>query len=262
MRLPIHQVDAFADRVFRGNPAAVVPLESWLPEATMQSIAAENNLSETAFLVREGIGWRIRWFTPVNEVPLCGHATLASAWVIFHALGHQSDVIELQSASGPLFVRRRDDLLVLDFPTWRAEKVGFDPEAIAALGAKPAEILGRPGKVILAVYEGEDRVRSLAPDFATLAKHDLKAIVTAPGKEVDFVSRFFAPSEGIPEDPVTGSAHCSLIPYWAERLGKTELHAKQVSARGGELFCKLLGDRVEIAGRAVRYLEGSIEITG
>lgn len=260
MRLPIHQVDAFADRVFRGNPAAVVPLESWLPEATMQSIAAENNLSETAFLVREGIGFRIRWFTPVNEVPLCGHATLASAWVIFHALGHQGDTISLQSASGPLFVRKRDDLLVLDFPTWRAEKVDFAGGAIAALGAKPAEILGRPGKVILAIYADEDRVRSLAPDFAMLAKHDLKAIVTAPGKEVDFVSRFFAPSEGIPEDPVTGSAHCTLIPYWAERLGKSVLHARQVSARGGELFCKLAGDRVEIAGRAVRYLEGTIEI--
>jgi PhzF family phenazine biosynthesis protein len=267
MRLPIHQVDAFADRVFRGNPAAVVPLERWLPEATMQSIAAENNLSETAFLVREGIGsesvcYRIRWFTPVNEVPLCGHATLASAWVIFHALGHQGDTIELQSASGPLFVRRRDELLVLDFPTLRAEKVDFDEEAIAALGARPAEILGRPGKVILAIYADEDRVRSLAPDFAALARHDLKAIVSAPGREVDFVSRFFAPSEGIPEDPVTGSAHCTLIPYWAERLGKTELHARQVSARGGELFCKQLGDRVEIAGRAVRYLEGSIELTG
>ncbi|MGZ3473811.1 MAG: PhzF family phenazine biosynthesis protein [Polyangiales bacterium] len=260
MRLPIHQVDAFADRVFRGNPAAVVPLESWLPEATMQSIAAENNLSETAFIVREGAGYRIRWFTPVSEVPLCGHATLASAWVIFHALGHASDTIELQSASGSLFVRKRDDLLVLDFPTWRPQKVDFPEEAIAALGARPAEVLGRPGKVILAVYADEDRVRSLAPDFAALARHDLKAIVTAPGKEVDFVSRFFAPSEGIPEDPVTGSAHCTLIPYWAERLGKTTLRARQVSARGGELWCKLEGDRVEIAGHAVRYLEGTITL--
>jgi predicted PhzF superfamily epimerase YddE/YHI9 len=225
----------------------------------MQSIAAENNLSETAFFVREASGYRIRWFTPVSEVPLCGHATLASAWVIFHALGHPGDAIELQSLSGPLRVTRDGERLVLDFPTWPVREMEFPREALDALGARPGEVLGRDG-AMFAVYADEQRVRSLAPDMSALAKLDLKVIVTAPSTEVDFVSRFFAPSEGIPEDPVTGSAHCSLVPYWAARLNKTSLHALQVSQRGGELWCELRDDRVLIAGHAVRYLEGFIDV--
>lgn len=260
MRLAIHQVDAFAERVFRGNPAAVVPLESWLPDATLQSIALENNLSETAFLVRDGDGYHIRWFTPVNEVPLCGHATLASAWVVFHALGHAGDVVRFRSKSGPLSVRRDGARLALDFPTLPATREPVAREVIAALGGEPVEVLSRPGKLVMAVFGDEAAVRTIEPDFAALARHDLKAIVTAPGTDVDFVSRFFAPSEGIAEDPVTGSAHCTLIPYWAARLGKNELRARQISARVGELWCKLLGDRVEIAGHAVRFLEGTIEL--
>jgi len=257
MRLPIHQVDAFASEVFRGNPAAVCPLERWLPDATMQSIALENNLSETAFVVREGDGFRIRWFTPVNEVPLCGHATLATAFVLFEL--HGGEHLAFQSQSGPLSVKRRGDVLTLDFPVLSLSEYSGPREAIDALGAEPDLVLGRE-HLLFAVYRDERTVRELRPDFARLGRFDLRASVTAPGDEVDFVSRFFAPSEGIDEDPVTGSAHCSLIPYWAERLNKTTLRARQVSARGGELDCALHGERVTIGGRGVRYLEGTITI--
>lgn len=259
MRLPLFQVDAFASAVFRGNPAAVLPLERWLDDGTMQSIAAENNLSETAFVVREGEGFRIRWFTPEVEVPLCGHATLATAWVLFHTGAVSGDVVHLSSASGPLSVTREGEVLALDFPVLPVSPGPVPPEAIAALGERPDEIL-LSKNLVFAVYSTESRVRALTPDFARLARAGHMAVVTAPGDEVDFVSRFFAPNEGIPEDPVTGSAHCSLAPYWAARLGKTTLRARQVSRRGGELECTLLGDRVKIAGRAVRYLEGTIEI--
>lgn len=260
MRLPLHQIDAFASEVFRGNPAAVCPLEAWLPDATMQAIAAENNLSETAFFVRDGDVHRIRWFTPASEVPLCGHATLASAWVLFHALGAPGDEVRFASASGPLSVRRRGELLVLDFPVLPLDRAHHDGEAaIDALGVPPVEVDGRPG-LLFAVYADEAQVRAVTPDFQALARADLRVSITAPGTDVDFVSRFFAPSEGIDEDPVTGSAHCTLIPYWAARLGKTRLRARQVSRRGGELDCELVGDRVHIAGRAVRYLEGTITI--
>ncbi|MBI2393316.1 MAG: PhzF family phenazine biosynthesis protein [Deltaproteobacteria bacterium] len=263
MRLPLHQVDAFASEIFRGNPAAVCPLEAWLPDETMQAIAMENNLSETAFFVREGDAHRIRWFTPVSEVPLCGHATLASAWVLFHALGAPGDEVRLVSKSGPLSVRRRGELLVLDFPVLPLDRCsapfGANGAAIDAIGSPPVEVHGREG-LLFAVYGDEAQVRALTPDFPVLARADLRVIVTAPGSDVDFVSRFFAPSEGIDEDPVTGSAHCTLIPYWAERLGKTTLRARQVSRRGGELECALVGDRVHIGGRAVRYLEGTITI--
>jgi predicted PhzF superfamily epimerase YddE/YHI9 len=259
MRLPLFQVDAFASAVFRGNPAAVVPLEDWLDDATMQAIAAENNLSETAFVVREGEGFRIRWFTPEVEVPLCGHATLATAWVLFHSGAVRGDVVHLSSASGPLSVTREGELLALDFPVLPVSPGPVAPEAIAALGDRPDEVL-LSRNLLFAVYSTESRVRALTPELSTLARTGHMAVVTAPGDEVDFVSRFFAPNEGIPEDPVTGSAHCSLTPYWAARLGKTTLRARQVSRRGGELECTLLGDRVKIAGRAVRYLEGTIEI--
>lgn len=259
MRLALHQVDAFTDKVFSGNPAAVVPLDAWLPEATMQSIALENNLSETAFFVPEGDGYRIRWFTPTAEVPLCGHATLASAWVLFHAIGVAGDAITFASASGPLRVRRVGERLALDFPAYPLSDYQGPSDAIAALGRAPREVLGRE-TLLFAVYQDEADVRALSPDFAALKRSGFKALATARGSDVDFVSRFFAPTVGIDEDPVTGSAHCSLIPFWAARLGRNRLRARQVSRRGGELDCELVGDRVSIAGRAVRYLEGTIEV--
>ncbi len=257
MRLPIHQVDAFASGVFRGNPAAVCPLERWLPDATMQAIAIENNLSETAFVVREGDGFRIRWFTPLNEVPLCGHATLASAFVLFGL--HGGDHLLFHSQSGPLSVHRFGEVITLDFPTLPVGGYAGPREAIDALGVAPDEVHGRE-HLLFAVYRDEHIVRAMGPDLARLGKLDLRVVVTAPGSDVDFVSRFFAPSEGIDEDPVTGSAHCSLIPFWSQRLGKTTLRARQVSRRGGELDCALVGERVAIGGRAVRYLEGTITI--
>jgi PhzF family phenazine biosynthesis protein len=257
MRIPLYQIDAFAGEVFRGNPAAVCPLEAWLPDETLQAIAAENNLSETAFLVAGGEDYHLRWFTPVTEVKLCGHATLASAFVVFHYLRPGSAAVTFQSLSGPLAVTREGELLTMDFPAW--EPVPCEaPEALAAgLGRAPAEVLGT--RDWLAVYESEEAVRTLRPDTERLRGLDrLGVIVTAPGSRSDFVSRFFAPGAGIPEDPVTGSAHCTLAPYWGKRLRKQRLHALQVSARGGELFCELRGERVAISGRAARYLEGTI----
>jgi PhzF family phenazine biosynthesis protein len=260
MRLPIYQVDAFAGRVFGGNPAAVVPLESWLPDATMQSIAAENNLAETAFLVPGPESWGLRWFTPSVEVDLCGHATLASAWVVFEHLRSEGSSVRFDTKSGRLTVRREGDLLVMDFPARPA--VAIDPPAhlALALGDEPNDVLG--ARDLLAVFETAAQVRALKPDMAAVAGIDFFAvIVTAPGDgDCDFVSRFFAPAQGIPEDPVTGSAHCTLTPYWSKRLGKSELRAKQISSRGGELIVRDRGERVEIAGFAVPYLEGTITI--
>jgi PhzF family phenazine biosynthesis protein len=228
-----------------------------LPDATMQAIAMENNLSETAFVVREGDGFRIRWFTPVNEVPLCGHATLATAFVLFGL--HGGDVLSFQSKSGPLSVRRAGDVITLDFPVLPLSSYDGPRDAIDAIGVAPDEVLGRE-HLLFAVYRDERVVREIRPDMSRLGKLDLRVVVTAPGTDVDFVSRFFAPSEGIDEDPVTGSAHCSLVPYWSHRLGKTRLRARQVSRRGGDLDCALVGDRVAIGGRAVLYLEGTITI--
>ncbi len=259
MKLPLYQVDAFTSEVFRGNPAAVVPLERWLDDEILQWIAAENNLSETAYFVREPEGFRIRWFTPMVEVALCGHATLASAWVLFSKLEPGRDAVTFASRSGPLTVTREDGRLVLDFPARPATAWEAPPALAAALGAAPLETL-RAMDVLL-VFGDEARVRALRPDFGALAKVDTRGvIVTAPGKDADFVSRFFAPRVGVPEDPVTGSAHCTLVPYWAARLGKSALHARQVSARGGELWCELRGDRVRIAGQAAPYLTGTIEV--
>ena len=262
MRLPIYQVDAFASQVFGGNPAAVVPLEDWLPDETMQAIAAENNLSETAFLLPKGDTWGLRWFTPTTEVPLCGHATLASAWVIYAHLYPDSHAeLGFETRSGLLTVKREGELLVLDFPARVPEKLDPPAGLADALGAAPSEVLATTD--LLAVFETADQVRALKPDMNKLATMDYHAvIVTAPdGGECDFVSRFFAPRIGIPEDPVTGAAHCALTPYWSKRLGKTELKAHQVSARGGELICRDHGDRVALAGYAVPYLEGTISVT-
>lgn len=259
MKIPLYQVDAFAREVFRGNPAAVCPLEAWLPDAMLQSIAAENNLAETAFFLGENGRYRLRWFTPAIEVDLCGHATLASAWVVFRYLEPERESVTFDSNSGPLTVTREGDLLTLDFPVLPYERVSPVPALNEALGAVPNETF--KSRDYVALYSTAEEVLALRPDMARLAKLDcLGIIATAPGGDCDFVSRFFAPGAGIPEDPVTGSAHCTLTPFWAERLGKTKLHARQVSARGGELFCEDRGERVGISGRAVLYLEGTITV--
>jgi PhzF family phenazine biosynthesis protein len=263
----MYQIDAFTSELFRGNPAAVCPLEEWLPDALMQSIAAENNLSETAFLVPRGPDWELRWFTPVSEIPLCGHATVASAFTLFFELARVAgDVVTFHSPhSGVLPVRRQGDVLVLDFPALASTPCAAgdaSPSSLgAALGREPREVLKTENDRYLAVFERASDVQTLAPDMSALTRVGVPVIATAPGAGgVDFVSRFFAPTLGVPEDPVTGSAHCALIPFWAERLGKTEMRAQQVSARGGELACKLRGDRVDIGGKAVRYLRGTITI--
>jgi PhzF family phenazine biosynthesis protein len=259
MRIPIYELDAFTSRVFHGNPAAVCPLFAWLPDDTLQGIAAENNLSETAFFVADKSGYEIRWFTPKQEVDLCGHATLASAHVILNLLRPGTESVKFQSKSGVLKVVRAGELLSLDFPT-RSPKACPPPHGlIEALGKTPARTL--VSRDVMAVFADEDEVRSLDPNFDKLgAVNAFAVIATAPGNDVDFVSRFFAPRAGIAEDPVTGSSHCTLIPYWAKRLGKKRLRALQVSPRGGELYCELRGERVSIAGRAVLYLEGTIEV--
>ncbi len=260
MELRIYQVDAFAERLFGGNPAAVCPLDAWLPDDVMQQIAAENNLAETAFYVPADGGFQIRWFTPTVEVDLCGHATLASAHVVFAHDRPKDDVVEFASKSGLLKVKREGELLVLDFPADTVEPVTVPQMLIDALGREPIETY--KGKTdYLLVYGVEEHVAGLTPDLCDLAMVPARGIiVTAPGREVDFVSRFFAPQVGVPEDPVTGSAHTTLTPYWSARLGKRELSAMQLSKRQGRLRCRLAGNRVEIAGRAVPYLSGTISI--
>ncbi len=262
MRLPLYQVDAFADAVFTGNPAAVVPLEAWLPDETLLAIAAENNLAETAFFVRDGDGCALRWFTPTVEVDLCGHATLATAFVLstVQEPGRNHMVFTTRQA-GELTVTRRDDLYVLDFPARPPVPLELPHDLALALGGPPpVAVLG--GRDIIVVYEDSETVLALRPDMIRLAAlSGFGVCITAPGVGgVDFVSRFFAPAQGIPEDPVTGSTHCMLIPYWAKRLNKTTLSARQVSARGGNLTCALAGDRVKIGGTAVLYLEGIIHV--
>ena len=258
LKIPMYQVDAFAGRVFTGNPAAICPLETWLPDEQMQAIAAENNLAETAFFVRNGQGYKLRWFTPVVEIDLCGHATLATAQVILNDLTPDEGSVSFETKSGMLTVTREGDLYSLDFPS-RPPKACDDvsPGLVAALGGKPEAVLA--ARDYFVVYGSEEELRSLKPDMQALMTIDRFAVIaTAPGREVDFVSRFFAPAKGVPEDPVTGSAHCSLIPYWSQRLGKKKLHAWQVSPRGGELWCEDRGERVTISGKAVRFFEGTI----
>ena len=260
MKLRLFQVDAFASRVFAGNPAAVVPLDAWLPDATLQSIATENNLSETAFLVGGTGDYHIRWMTPEDEVDLCGHATLASAWVVFNELEKGRTEVRFRSKSGPLRVTADGGRLALDFPSRPPEPADGSLSAVAAaLGVRPRAVLA--SRDYLAVFDAEEEVRALKPDMAKVAALDRMAVIaTGPGRDCDFVSRFFVPSLGIPEDPVTGSAHCTLVPYWSKRLGKKSLFARQVSARGGELWCEDRGERVSIAGHCVKYLEGTIEL--
>ena len=262
MKLRLYQVDAFASRAFAGNPAAVVPLERWLDDATLQAIAAENNLSETAFFVGSGGEHHIRWMTPASEVDLCGHATLASAFVVFTELERGRTEVRFRSKSGPLRVTADGSRLALDFPSRPPEPAEAAlPALAAALGARPSAALA--SRDYLAVFDSEDEVRALRPDTAKVAALDRMAVIaTAPGRDCDFVSRFFAPAVGVPEDPVTGSAHCTLVPYWAGRLGRKSLFARQVSARGGELWCEDRGERVGIAGHCAKYLEGTIELPG
>jgi predicted PhzF superfamily epimerase YddE/YHI9 len=265
MRLPLYQVDAFTDQVFRGNPAAVCPLETWLPDATMQAIAAENNLAETAFFVQNGPArYHLRWFTPEVEVDLCGHATLASAAVLYEKLGQTAPGVTFDTRSGVLVVLREDDSYTLDLPARRARPLPPDRHVAVALGGEPAELwLARD---CMAVYSTEAEVLALTPDMSKLkALGVFGLIATAPADPdrspgTDFVSRFFAPAAGIAEDPVTGSAHCTLVPYWADRLAKTTLDARQVSRRGGAMRCVIDGDRVRLTGRTVCYLEGTITI--
>ena len=257
LRVPMYQVDAFAGRLFSGNPAAVCPLDQWLPDEQMQAIAAENNLAETAFFVRNGSGYQLRWFTPAVEVDLCGHATLATASVILNNLTPAEKSVDFETRSGTLTVTRDGDLFTLDFPARTPAECDVYPQLVPALGGRPEKVLASDDYLV--VYGSEDEVRALRPKMDALMDIDRFAvIVTGPGRDVDFVSRFFAPSKGIPEDPVTGRAHCTLIPYWSKRLGKKKLHACQVSPRGGELWCEDRGERVSISGKAVRYLEGTI----
>jgi PhzF family phenazine biosynthesis protein len=261
MRTPIFQIDAFAGRRFAGNPAAVMPMASFLEDAVLQSIAAENNLAETAFLVADGGDYRLRWFTPVLEVPLCGHATLASAAVVMERLEPRRSSVVFHSASGPLTVKRADAGYVMDFPARPSERVATPAGLSEALGVTPIEVLGNQFNY-MAVLESARAVRELAPDMAALARMDRPGvIVTAKGDAgYDIVSRYFAPTKGIPEDPVTGAAHCMLTPYWAKRLGRDSFRAFQASRRGGEIACRLMEDRVELGGSCVFYLEGEVEI--
>ncbi len=261
MRLPIYQVDAFAETLFGGNPAAICPLPEWLPDATMQAIAAENNLAETAFFVREETDYALRWFTPAVEVDLCGHATLASGHVVFKFLEPGRERVNFRTLkAGVLTVARHSDMLMMDFPARPAVAAAAPAGLLAALGRTPREVLKARDHMV--VYGSAAEVAALKPDFAALAKVDCwAAMATAPGEDgADFVSRFFAPRQGIEEDPATGSSHCTLVPYWANRLGKRELKARQLSRRVGTLTCALNGDRVAIGGHAVLYLEGEIEI--
>jgi predicted PhzF superfamily epimerase YddE/YHI9 len=261
MRLPMYQVDAFTDSLFGGNPAAVCPLDAWLPDTTMQAIAAENNLAETAFFTPEGGDYALRWFTPTVEVDLCGHATLASGHVVLNYLEPKRERVSFRTVkAGTLIVSRRGDGLAMDFPARPAQPCEPPDGLLAALGGAARQV--QRARDHLVVYDSAAEVVALKPDLAALGKVDCwAAIVTAPGDNgIDFVSRFFAPAQGVPEDPVTGSAHCTLVPYWAQRLGKTAFEARQVSRRGGALRCTLDGDRVGIGGKAVTYLEGRIEI--
>lgn len=260
MRAQIFQIDAFTDRRFTGNPAAVVPLKSFPADSILQAIAAENNLAETAFLVPQDGDYRLRWFTPAVEVPLCGHATLASAAVVMERLEPKRESVIFHSASGPLAVKRAAKGYVMDFPARLSDQVPVPSGLTKALGAAPTEVFVNDFNY-MAVLKSAEMVRKISPDMSSIAKVGRDGvIVTAPGDgPYDFVSRYFAPAKGIPEDPVTGSAHCMLAPYWAKRLGKTAFRAFQASQRGGEVICRLMGNRVELEGACVFYLEGEME---
>jgi PhzF family phenazine biosynthesis protein len=261
MNIPLFRVDAFADKAFAGNPAAVCPLQAWIPDDLMRAIACENNLPDTAFFVPEENHYALRWFSPRYEVQLCGHATLASAFVIFNVLDTAKTEVHFTTQSGPLCVRQDEELLVMDFPSYPLHGCTKPPaELLNGLHPAPDRILQANGNYF-AVYTDEAQIRAARPDFALLEKlHPSGVCITAPGVQVDFVSRHFVPSYGVPEDPVTGSTHCSLAPYWANRLGKQQLHARQLSIRGGELWVEVSGERVLIKGKAVLYLAGVLSV--
>jgi PhzF family phenazine biosynthesis protein len=264
MHLAIYQVDAFTNKLFHGNPAAVVPLEEWLSNEIMQKIAMENNLAETAFFVpskQAGIDYDIKWFTPAIEINLCGHATLGSAWVLYNKLEFKKEQLNFNCKSGKLSVEKRGDVLHMDFPSWKPERFdNYPEELLKALNLSPVVGVYKNRDVLIEL-QNEDEVKKCSPNFSLLKDTGYKVIITAPGtNDVDFVSRFFAPSAGIDEDPVTGSAHSQLIPFWAEKLNKKKMFAKQLSQRGGELECKLWGDRVTMAGQCVFYMKGEIEV--
>ncbi len=257
MSLPIYQVDAFANALFEGNPAAVVPLEQWLSDAEMQTIAMENNLSETAFFCPEDNDFHLRWFTPTAEVDLCGHATLATAHVLFEHLDYPGSAISFRTRSGSLTVERTDQGLSMDFPAIASEPVDISDTLVKGLGARPSQARAAPD--LLAIFDHQQEIMDLQPDFAVLAQLDRRGVIaTAPGTEHDFVSRCFYPKVGVNEDPVTGSAHCKMTPYWAGELGRNDLTARQLSRRGGTLGCRLHGDRVILTGQAVTYMTGQI----
>ncbi|HQZ49972.1 MAG: PhzF family phenazine biosynthesis protein [Chitinophagaceae bacterium] len=260
MKLTIYQIDSFADKLFAGNPAAVIPLDKWIDDSLMQQLAMENNLAETAFFVPKGNDFEIRWFTPALEINLCGHATLASAFVLFNFLEYKSNTVTFHSKSGPLVVTRNGDLLNMDFPSWKPELITEYPSELLASLGNP-EITGvYSNREYLVELMNEQEVRRCTPDFSLMKKVDKMVIITAPGKEVDFVSRFFAPTAGIDEDPVTGSAHSQLIPFWSNKLGKDIMQAKQLSKRGGDIYCEQKGERVIMGGQCVFYMKGEIEI--
>lgn len=262
MKLTIYQIDAFTNKLFAGNPAAVCPLTEWLADDVMLKIAAENNLAETAFFVKRDDVFELRWFTPTTEVPLCGHATLASAFVIFNCLGVETETIQFVSPhSGNLSVARQNEMLILDFPSFQTKECDIPAGLIEALGATPQKTLKASSTWIISHFADENTISAMTPDMTALSKLSAREIiVTAPGKDSDFVVRMFAPKIGISEDPVTGGIQCALTPYWSRILGKQKLFARQISQRGGELFCELKGDRVKIGGNAVLYLKGEITI--
>jgi PhzF family phenazine biosynthesis protein len=263
MKLSLYQIDAFAEKLFSGNPAAVVPLKKWIPDELMQQLAMENNLAETVFFVpsrSKEADYDIRWFTPVMEINLCGHATLASAYVIFSILKEKKNKVTFSSKSGLLHIKKKKGLIEMDFPSWKPERVNDYPAGLQeALGVK--EIVGiYKHRDWIVELNNEDEVRAAKPDFTKLKTLVEAIMITAPGKDVDFVSRFFAPIDGIDEDPVTGSAHSQLIPFWSEKLGKTTMQAKQLSQRGGHLWVEHKGDRVTMAGKAAFYMKGEFKV--
>jgi PhzF family phenazine biosynthesis protein len=259
MQIPYYVVHAFTDRIFSGNPAGVCPLDFWPPDELLQKIAFENNLAETAFFAREGSGFRLRWFAPMAEVDLCGHATLATAFVLFESLGYAQTSVRFETRSGPLTVARKADMLAMDFPTLEVQPVAIPSQLVQGLGANPREVFESMDQI--AVFGDESEVASLKPDLDILKRLPARGVlVTAPGKTSDYVLRCFGPKVGIPEDPATGSAQSMLAPYWAARLGKRNLTVHQLSSRGGEMFCEVNGNRIEIAGRAALYLTGQLSV--
>jgi PhzF family phenazine biosynthesis protein len=259
MQLQMYQIDAFTRKLFHGNPAAVIPLTQWLDDTAMQNIASENNLSETAFFTGEKGRYKLRWFTPEHEVDLCGHATLATAWVIFKLYDKIPDQLHFYTKSGELIVKRATDGLCMDFPSNPPVAAAVPKDLLSAIAVQPVDVL--QGEDFMVVLESQRQVEGIKPDLVLLKRIPLRGVViTSTGDNVDFVSRMFAPKYGIDEDPVTGSSHCSLVPYWSNQLGKTELRAKQLSRRGGDVLCELIGDRVNLTGHCVEYMQAVINI--